>query len=391
MLQSNDFRLAPGFCLFNKIVPLNASNKKLELGFVNFNEELEKKIQKAASRKNMNVSFKEISQKEFSEKIGKVFSLDYYEKKIDDVKENNFIAYEENEAKALLESLIAKGRTVDATDIHIESGSVRFRIKGKLHSEMDLDRDLESALIHRIKLISKMNVLEKRRCQDGSFVYTDENKEKVFVRVSSLPAVSSTAVEGNESIVMRLLDEKRVPLNIEMLGFDKDMENKIKRLCKLKDGLVLICGATGSGKSTTACSILNEIIRENGFEKKIISLEDPPEYFVEGVTQIHITPDINMDFGQVLRSVFRQDPDVLFVGEIRDKETAMVTIQAALTGHLVFATMHAFSLNASKSRLFELGIDSKIVDEVLRSVILQEMNHGVVNGSIHVIDKEINL
>lgn len=388
MVYDNFFKLSPSFCLYNKVVPLGFCDGKLNLGIVNEDLDVIERLQKSASRKNINISFVKISQKKFSEKIGNVFSNNSNSCNENFYKENSNTYEDENEVRILLESLIIKGRSINATDIHIEFGHIRFRVKGVLYNEMVIDSKIESALIQRIKLISKMNVLEKRRCQDGSFVFNDEFNEKVYVRVSSIPAVSFNEIEGRESIVMRLLDEKRIPLKIESLGFDFNMQETMKKLCKMDNGLILICGATGSGKSTTACSMISEITKANKFKKKVISLEDPPEYLIEGVTQVHISPEINMDFDDVLRSVFRQDPDIIFIGEIRDEKTAFIAIQAALTGHLVFATMHAFSVETSKSRFIELGINKEIMNEVLRCVIVQEMNNGKVNGELKILNKE---
>ena len=207
--------------------------------------------------------------------------------------------------------------------------------------------------IQRIKFLAGMNVLEKRRSQDGHFVYGET--EPVFVRVSTAGVVGSKNIESEESIVIRLLDTKRLPLSMEKLGFNKSQLVKIKELSSNPNGLIIICGPTGAGKSTTAASLLLELEEIRNSSVKIISLEDPPEYIIPGVTQIQIDEKSGNSFSDALMHIFRQDPDVLMIGEIRDENSAAVAVRAALTGHLVIATLHTSTAAGVILRLENLG------------------------------------
>lgn len=423
MSSKNRINLTPAFCLHNKVVVLdeNEIENICVFGIVHNDSVLKSRLLKCGKRFGMDVSFENISQRMFSEKIGDVFSRnenkfvsgDDFDHTISLMQEKE-VFHDENEAKALLESIIIKARSLGATDIHIEGCQIRFRIFGKLTDYILISEKRKNALVQRIKLLAKMNVLEKRRCQDGSFIFKVQNENgcsvNMFVRVSSVPSISvnygnfqsnnsanandysnnngAGNVIGNgegvfcESVVLRLLDPSRLPLNIDGLGFEKKTVSEIKKLCSNKDGLVLICGATGVGKSTTAFSMLNEIrISRNGTEK-IISVEDPAEYIVDGITQIQVAPDIKMSFSDVLRSVFRQDPDVIFIGEVRDVETALVSMQAAMTGHLVFATLHASTVDAAISRMVGFGCNESDVKKMLRGIIVQDMIDGKVNCNV---------
>ena len=274
-------------------------------------------------------------------------------------------------AVLLLDSLMAEARNKKATDIHIEKDTVRFRIYGRLELVSRLSAEKSRELIQRIKFLAGMNVLENRRSQDGHFVYG--NKEPVFVRVSTIGIIGDSQNKGEESLVLRLLDTSRLPLRMDKLGFSKNQLVKIKELGQNKNGLVIISGPTGSGKSTTAASMLVNISTEKENSVKIISLEDPPEYLIPGVTQIRIDEKVNNSFSNALIHVFRQDPDVLMIGEIRDEKSAAVAIRAALTGHLVIATLHTASAAGSILRLENLGIPRKLILSVLKGLIVQSL------------------
>ena len=185
-----------------------------------------------------------------------------------------------------------------------------------------------------------------------------------------------------ESVVMRLLDPAKIPLDLDKLGFEENQISVLKKFCALENGLLLICGATGSGKSTTAAAMLEEI-RNNGKDsKKIISLEDPPEYFLEGVSQVQIQDCHGLGFTEVLKRSFRQDPDVIFIGEIRDGETAEIAVQAALTGHLVLATLHTGTIGQAVLRMYDLGVPPKLVNAVLSGIIVQRLVEGKLSARI---------
>lgn len=380
MNNEKEFVLSSVFCLHNGVVVLDQDEKCITFGLLNEEDELLKKRLEHAVLAKLNFSdsenstvFISVNRDEFNKQISSMFSHDNKtdDKNLDDKKNNEL---SENEAAALLDALIGNAIKECATDIHIEGNVVRYRVGGKLIREIELSNARRFALIQRVKLLSGLNVLEHRKPQDGNFVYK-ALKNNIFVRVSTLPTVGSFENEF-ESIVLRLLDPNRIPLVIEKLGFDEKQILQIKEFCNLENGLVLICGATGSGKSTTAGAMLEEIKNSCGGTKKIISLEDPPEYILDGVNQVQIQDCHGMGFSEVLRRVLRQDPDVIFVGEIRDRETAEIAVQAALTGHLVFATLHTGTISQGVLRMYDLGVSPKLVNAVLSGIIVQHIVDG---------------
>lgn len=280
-------------------------------------------------------------------------------------------------AVLLFDTIMADARVRKATDIHIENNCVRFRISGQLITVSRLTEDKCIELIQRIKFLAGMNVLEKKRSQDGHFVYGET--EPIFVRVSTVSLVCGRNNDQKESVVIRLLDTTRLPLAIEKLGFNEAQLEKIKKISRVKNGLVIICGPTGAGKSTTAAAMLVELSNTCANSTKIISLEDPPEYLIPGITQIQI--DEKNPYLEALMHVFRQDPDVLMIGEIRDENSATVAIRAALTGHLVITTLHTASASGAVLRLENLGIPKNLIISVLKGVVAQELNNfeGHVN------------
>ena len=281
-------------------------------------------------------------------------------------------------AVLLLDSILNEARLRAATDIHIEKSCVRLRVNGALIKLLELQSEKSSELVQRIKLLAGMNVIENRRCQDGHFIYG--NKAPFILRVSTM-AVMGERYSGSESVVLRLLDTSRIPLALGELGFTK---KQLEKLCGengiifLNNGLILVCGPTGSGKSTTVASMLVEIERRAGGSLKIISLEDPPEYVIPGVTQVKV--DERNTFSDALNHVFRQDPDVIMIGEIRDEQSAAAAVRASLTGHLVFASLHCGSAAEAFLRLENLGIERELLIQVFRGVICQELNY--INGKI---------
>ena len=386
MTDGNAFTLSPVFCLHNGAVVLSQDEKSVSFGLLNEDDEiLKRRLEKAVSAK-LNVcgeenssTFVSIDKDTFNKQISWMFSHDGEEGEKDFLK-NRSVEISENEAAALLDALIGNALKSDATDIHIEGNVVRYRIRGKLCYEIELGDERRHALSQRIKLLSGLNVVESRRPQDGHFVL-ESNGKKIFVRVSTLPTVGAFS-EDDESIVMRLLDPGKIPLDLNKLGFTGEQVLILKSFCLLENGLVLICGATGSGKSTTAGAMLEEIRNASGDAKKLISLEDPPEYILEGVSQVQILERHGLGFTDILKRTFRQDPDVIFIGEIRDKETAEIAVQAALTGHLVFATLHTGSIAQAVLRMYDLGASPRLVNSVLRGVIVQKMSEGKMSARI---------
>ncbi len=254
-----------------------------------------------------------------------------------------------------------------ASDIHLEPQDkevrIRFRIDGILHDISSTSSRVHPALVSRIKILSRMDIAERRLPQDGRFQIRMDNRTVDF-RVSSLPTIFG------EKIVMRILDKSALLLELDKLGFEPDDLKKFIRLIKYPYGMVLLTGPTGSGKTTTLYSALNFI---NKPELNIITVEDPVEYQLPGINQVQINPKIDFSFANALRSIMRQDPDIIMVGEIRDRETAEIAIHAALTGHLVLSTLHTNSAAGAITRLQEMGVPSYLISSALLGVVAQRL------------------
>ncbi len=255
----------------------------------------------------------------------------------------------------------------NASDIHIEHLGervrVRFRVDGELFTSIFLPKNAHNAVVARIKILANLKLDEKRKPQDGRFSAYIE-KRKVDFRVSTFPT------HYGEKVVMRILDQEKGIKTLEELGLSASNLLTLKKAIKASYGMILITGPTGSGKSTTLYSMLNAIDRE---KHNVVSLEDPIEYNIPGVSQSQMRPEIGYTFANGLRSVLRQDPDIIMVGEIRDKETAQLAIQASLTGHLVFATLHTNSAIGAVPRLVDMGIDPYLISPTLILVIAQRL------------------
>ena len=267
----------------------------------------------------------------------------------------------------LVNLLIENAIDAEASDIHVEPFEdtlrIRYRIDGILFDQEAPPRRLQAAVTSRIKLMSEMNIAERRLPQDGRICVTLRGR-RVDIRVSTMPTVHG------ESIVMRILDRSSVFLPLQKLGFSSEMLRRFESLIKRPHGIVLVTGPTGSGKTTTLYGALDKI---NSPDRKIITVEDPVEYQLKGVNQIHVKPKIGLTFATGLRHIVRQDPDVILIGEIRDLETAEIAIQAALTGHLVFSTLHTNDAPAAITRLQDMGVEPYLVASVLEGVLAQRL------------------
>jgi general secretion pathway protein E len=267
----------------------------------------------------------------------------------------------------LVNLLIEEAVASEASDIHIEPSEdtlrVRYRIDGILYDLEAPPRRLQAAVTSRIKLMAELNIAERRLPQDGRIRMT-LNTRRVDIRVSSVPTIHG------ESIVMRLLDRSAVFMPFDKLGFSPEITSTFARLINQPNRIVLVTGPTGSGKTTTLYAALDKI---NAPEKKIITIEDPVEYQLKGVNQIAVRPKIGLTFASGLRHIVRQDPDVIMVGEIRDLETAEISIQAALTGHLVFSTLHTNDAPGAITRLQDMGVEPYLLASVLSGILAQRL------------------
>jgi general secretion pathway protein E len=267
----------------------------------------------------------------------------------------------------LVNHIISQALEVKASDIHFEPFrdllKVRFRIDGVLHDIETVSKKLQPAITSRLKLMGKMNIAEMRLPQDGR-IKVREGQREIDIRVSSLPTLFG------ESVVLRLLNREEVRLELETLGISGDILGDFEKIISRPYGLVLVTGPTGSGKTTTLYGVMNRI---NAPDKKIVTVEDPVEYQLDGINQIQIRPKIGLDFASALRNILRQDPDVILVGEIRDAETAEIAIQSALTGHLVFSTLHTNDAASAITRLQEMGLESYLLSSCLLAVMAQRL------------------
>ncbi len=254
-----------------------------------------------------------------------------------------------------------------ASDIHIEShekrGVVRFRIDGVMVKHVDLDKNIIALVISRIKVISNLDISEKRVPQDGRTQVKIAGKD-LDIRVSVLPTYYG------ERVVMRILMESSDIPTLENLGFTKNLQNTFEKLLEHSHGMILVTGPTGSGKSTTLHTFLQTVATP---DKNIITVEDPVEYKADNVNQIQVNAKAGLTFASGLRSILRQDPDIVMVGEIRDKETAEIAIQAALTGHLMLSTLHTNNTAAAITRLVDMGVDDFLISSSLLGVLAQRL------------------
>ncbi len=267
----------------------------------------------------------------------------------------------------LLNALISRALKMQASDMHIEPKDgrcrVRFRIDGVLHDIDYIPRRLELPVISRLKILSGMDISEKRRPQDGKIEMRVANIA-LDIRVSSLP------VNQGESMVLRFLRKDTLKYDLGTLSLPEDTYKHIRQDLLRTSGVILLTGPTGSGKTTTLYSFLNDINKE---DVKIVTLEDPVEYQLPGLNQVNVKPEIGFDFSSGLRSIVRQDPDVIMVGEIRDKETCQIAMQAALTGHLVFSTVHTNDAASAFTRLLDLGVEEFLLNAALVSIMAQRL------------------
>jgi MSHA biogenesis protein MshE len=284
----------------------------------------------------------------------------------------------------LLQSMFRDAVQVSASDIHIEPDEfvlrIRQRVDGVLQEHVIDGRGVAGALVTRLKLMSGLDISEKRLPQDGRFSIR-VNETTLDIRVSTLP------VQFGEAVVLRLLDHSANLLSLEKLGMPEDVLERFYRMIERPSGMVLVTGPTGSGKTTTLYSALNYV---NKPATKIITVEDPVEYRLERINQVQVHARIGLDFGRVLRTALRQDPDIILVGEMRDRETVDIGLRAAMTGHLVFSTLHTVSAVATANRLFDMGAPGYLIGAALQGIIAQRLVRRVCDSCAEPIELSPN-
>jgi len=395
-----------------RVIPLALADGALEVGIVDpENMEARDAIQFLASKKNVPFKLFLISREDFegtlstyeglTGEVGK--ALEEYETVLGGEEEAISKAVEEisvapfpgGEATIIEEAPVTKiVATVlryaiegAASDVHIEPMAervrVRFRVDGVLHTSLLLPIKVHRAVVARIKVLANIKLDEKRKPQDGRFSVRISGR-KIDIRVSSFPS------SGGEKVALRILDQERGVKTLESLGMRDSHLALVRLALKRPYGMILLSGPTGSGKSTTLYAMLQEVDRE---KQNVVSLEDPVEYNIEGVAQSQVMPEIGFTFASGLRSVLRQDPDVIMVGEIRDRETAQLAIQAALTGHLVFSTVHTNTAAGAIPRLIDMGVDPYLIAPTLVLVVAQRLVRTLCPGAGRavVIDGSIKL
>jgi type IV pilus assembly protein PilB len=274
----------------------------------------------------------------------------------------------------ILNIILVQAITEGASDIHIEPFEkemrVRYRVDGILHERTSPPKAMHCAIVSRVKIISKLDIAERRRPQDGRFRIKLKGRDVDF-RVSVLPTAYG------EKVVLRILDKSASARKLDDLGFDEDAMAKLREAIRAPYGMILVTGPTGSGKTTTLYAALSEI---NEPETNIITVEDPIEYQIMGINQVQVNPEIDLTFATGLRSILRQDPNVVLVGEIRDQETADIAIKAALTGHLVFSTLHTNDAPSAITRLDDMGVEPFLISSSVIMIMAQRLVRRICEG-----------
>lgn len=310
--------------------------------------------------------------------------IDEFTEQQDDLFDESQESSEQAPVVKLLNSLFRDAVQARASDIHIEPDEktlrIRFRVDGLLHENILDEKRIVSALIQRLKLRAHLDISEKRLPQDGRFNFKIKG-HSFDVRVSTLPTANG------EAVVMRLLDQSSHVTDLSKLGIDKETVKRIEEIYSKPHGMLLVTGPTGSGKTTTLYSILDRL---NSPERKILTVEDPIEYRISRVNQVQVNPKIDLTFARVLRAMLRQDPDIIMVGEIRDTETAQIAMRAAVTGHLVLATLHTNDAMTSAIRLIDMGTEGYMVASAVKGIIGQRLVRTICKNCIREVVPDEN-
>jgi general secretion pathway protein E len=358
----------------NRILPLALEDGALSVGVTDpFNRE---PVHALAYLTNLSVSIRIFTAADFEKAFDALYavrandagtnSLDGVEASELDVQRLRDIASEAPVIR-LVNQIITSAVEARASDIHIEPNVdqvlVRYRIDGMLRTAQGLAPALRAAITSRIKIMSKLDIAERRMPQDGRIKVAVRGVDIDF-RVSTIPTIFG------ESVVLRILDRNRVELDFAKLGFSPDHISALHKLTHEPNGIILVTGPTGSGKTTTLYTALKSL---NSSERKVFSVEDPIEYQLAGINQVQVQAEIGLDFPHGLRAILRQDPDIIMIGEIRDLETARIAIQSSLTGHLVLSTLHTNSAAAAITRLIDIGVENYLLASTVKGVVAQRL------------------
>ena len=370
VITALDRELNLNFILQNNFIPVDFNREKGVITFVT-SDPLNNSVEEYLVRNSSYSLTVLLAAEQTIKELARAFAVDKEENfvslHIEDTPERlKEMAFEAPVIK-FLNTLLSRAVELRATDIHIEpvgnAYRIRFRIDGILHDIESLEEAFYLATVSRIKLLSTLDIAEKRLPQDGKF---STKIASVFldIRVSTIPMVKG------ESVVMRLLYRERLTFDIMKLGMEADHAKTIINLISRPYGILLVTGPTGSGKTTSLYSMLTRL---NNTDRKIITVEDPVEYQIEGINQIQVKSDIGLTFASSLRSILRHDPDIIMVGEIRDRETAEISIHSALTGHLVLSTLHTNDSPSSLFRMMEMGLEDYLLNAAVIGVIAQRI------------------
>lgn len=373
---------------YYQLVPLRVRDGVLEVGLLDPNNiETRDALQFIASKSGLPFKIFSITQEEFDQviqsyegltsQVGKALSdLDLEIQKEDESTKQIAKSLEKSQDVKIVEDapvtkivavILQHACSGNASDIHIEPGpdrvKVRFRVDGILYASLFLPPTVHDAVVARIKILTNMKLDERRKPQDGRFSARIEGR-KIDFRVSTMPTYYG------EKVVIRILDPEKTQLTLDSLQLSPEHREKIKRGLDRPYGMILITGPTGSGKTSSLYAMLREVDRD---QNNVVSLEDPVEYSIEGISQSQVRPEIKYTFANGLRSILRQDPDIIMVGEIRDSETAKLAVQAALTGHLVFSTLHTNNTAGVVPRLIDMGVEPYLIAATLVLAIAQRL------------------
>ncbi|HLG30299.1 MAG TPA: type II secretion system ATPase GspE [Candidatus Brocadiales bacterium] len=364
-----------GFLVSNKVLPLRIYNNTLDVAVVDPQDTSLLEVLAAVTKKELNIFVG--CEKDIINSVNEVYKGSVEEESVEDygvgileiaedIEQLKDLASEAPVIR-LVNSTLTKAIEISASDIHMEmyekNTKLRYRVDGVLRDFPAPQKELYPAIISRIKIMSKLNIAEKRLPQDGRIKLKVAGRE-IDLRVSIIPMIYG------EGVVLRILDRSSVSLDLETLGFDQEILKKLRWLIKKPEGMILVTGPTGSGKTTTLYSVLKEI---RSPELKIVTIEDPVEYSLEGTNQIQINTQIDLTFANGLRSILRHDPDVILIGEIRDRDTASIAIQSALTGHLVFSTLHTNDSASAFTRLLDMAIEDYLISSCVIGVLAQRL------------------